>query len=284
MVALGIPLALLLGLAADVAASLLRRVRRFQPVFDLWDELRRARSVPEAATLLEILGGGGALLGAGLMTAGAIGAIPSDLATLVLSLLLAVAGAHLAAIEPPTGPAAARARARMVESALVVAGAAAGLTAVFLRWRATDLASVFGVGDVLGFPLAVGPPMAAAGHVVALLAVAAAAGLLVPLATEPSRGRFRRPAAAALLVRLSRWAVAGALVTVLAAFSAGFDPAGGGAAGAYARWIGAAVVGAALVGAVWGGLDRLGPRRRLALAVPAVLGLSAAGVGLILAA
>ena len=281
MAAVGVPLALLLGLCADLVAGLVRSERALRPVTGFRGELARAVSRAEPASLLEAAGGGAALLGAGLVAAAAIGASPGDPVLLVLALALAVAGAHLAAIDPRSRPAAARVRARLLEAALVFAGAAAGLVAVFLRWRATDLGSVWGAGEVLGIPLGVGPPVMAAGQVVALLGVAAAAGLLVPLVIDRRRGRYRRPAAAALLVRLSRWAVAGAAVVLVPAFSVGFDLTAGGDALSFLLWAGAGLAGSAVAGLAWGTFDRLGPRLRLRVAVPLVLALSAAGAVLV---
>lgn len=280
MAAVGLPLVLLLGLCADLVAGLVRSERRLRPVTAFWGDLTRAVSRAEPASLLEAAGGGAAMLGAGLVAAAAIGASPGDPALLLLALALAVAGAHLAAIEPPTRRGAARARAGLVETALVFVGAAAGLATVFLRWRATDLGSIWGAGEVLGFPLGVGPPVVAAGQVVALLALAAAAGLLVPLEPESSAGR-RRPAAAALLVRLSRWAVAGAAAVLVPALSVGFDLTAGGDAPSFLLWAGVGLAGSVVVGAAWGGLDRLRPGLRLRMAVPVVLALSAAGVVLV---
>ena len=281
MAAVGLPLALLLGLCADLVAGLVRPDRPLRSLVAFRGELARAVSRAEPASLLEAAGGGAALLGAGMVAAAAIGAASGDPALLLLALLLAVSGAHLASIEPPTRPAAARARARALETALIFAGTAAGLVGGFLRWRAVDLDSIWGAGAVLGTPLGVGPPAAAAGQVVALLAVAAAAGLLVPLETEPPRGRYRRPAAAALLVRVSRWAVAGAAAVLVPAFSVGFDLTAGGDPLSYLLWAGAGLAGAAAVGAAWGALDRLGPRRRLRLGAPVVIGLSAVSAVLV---
>ena len=281
MAAVGVPLVLLLGVCADLVAGLVRSHRPLRPVTAFRGELTRAVSRAEPASILEAAGGGAALLGAGLVAAAAIGAFPGDAALLVLGLTLAVAGAHLAAIELQTRPAAARARARVLETALVFAAAAAGILALFLRWHATDLGSVWGAGEVLGVPIAVRPAAAAIGQVVALLAVAAAAGLLVPLETEPPRGRPRRPAAAALLVRISRWAVAGAAAVLVPAFSVGFDLTAGGDAPSYLLWGGVGLVGAAAVGAAWGALDRLAPELRLRVAVPALLALSASGAVLV---
>jgi len=281
MAALGVPLVLLLGVCADLVAGLVRSGRPLRPATAFWSELTRAVSRAEPASVLEAAGGGATLLGAGLVAGAAMGALPGDAVLLVLALALAVAGAHLASIEPQTRPAAARARARVLESALVFAGAAAGILAIFLRWHATDLGSVWGAGEVLGVPVGVGPATAAVGQVVALLAVAAAAGLLVPLETEPPRGRYRRPAAAALLVRISRWAVGGAAAVLVPACSGGFDLTAGGDAPSFLLWGGVGLAGAGVVGVAWGALDRLGPELRLRVAVPGLLALSAAGAVLV---
>jgi hypothetical protein len=215
--AIGLPLALLLGIVADLVAGAVDRAlgkerRWWGRLTDRWGELRmvwgRGRGA-ERASVLEALGTAAALLGAGIVAAAAIGQVPGTLPLVYLSLLGATAGAHLAAVASADRPGG-RFRAVLVEPAFVTA-----LGAAFLRWGVPDLEGVSGAQDVLGPGIAVGPPLALGGLLVA------AAVVLVAGALRPPPAREGEPAAASFLAAFARWAGAGATALVVASLIAG---------------------------------------------------------------
>jgi hypothetical protein len=220
--AIGLPLALLLGIVADLIAggvdrALGRERRWWGRLTDRWDELRRAWGKGrggERASVLEAVGAAGALLGAGIAAAAAIGQIPGTLPLVYLSLLGATAGAHLAAAASADRTAA-RLRAVLVEPAFVTA-----LGAAFLRWGVPDLEGASGAQEILGPGIAVGPPLALAGLLVAGMVV------LVAGALRPPPARADPPAAASFLAAFARWAAAGATALVVASLIAGPLPDG----------------------------------------------------------
>jgi hypothetical protein len=239
--AIGLPLALLLGIVADLVAGGVGRAlgkerRWWGRLTDRWGELRMAWGrgrAAERASVLEALGTAAALLGAGIAAAAAIGQIPGTLPLVYLSLLGATAGAHLAAAASAdrTGG---RFRAVLVEPAFATA-----LGAAFLRWGVPDLEGASGAQKILGPGIAVGPPLALAGLLVA------ASVVLVAGALRPAPAREGEPAAASLMAAFARWAGAGATALVVASLIAGPVPGG---ASDVAVSIGAAVGCAVILG------------------------------------
>lgn len=284
MLAVGVPLVLVLGalaeLVAGVAAAGFRR-RALAPFLGLWTDLRRTFDRADRATLLESLGAGVALFGTGLVGAAALGAGPGGLPLLYLAMGLGVAGAHLVAVEASTRPAADRARGRLLEALAVEPVAAVALGAAFLRWRAEDLDQLWGVGDVLGNALQVGPIPATVGVILALLALTGAAVLRVPAEPEPRRGRTGRPGGGGVLLRISRWAVAGATAALVPALLVGLDVTRARLDLDLLIWVGTAAVASAVLGGMWGGASLLPGWMRLAVLLPVLVLLAAAGVVLV---
>jgi hypothetical protein len=268
--AVGLPLALLLGLVADLMAGGLERVlgrerRWWGRLTDRWDEVRRLwgkRRAGERASVLEAAGAAAALLGAGIVAAASIGQIPGTLPLVYLGLLGATGGSHLAA-STSAARAGARLRAVLVEPAFVTA-----LGAAFLRWGASDLEGISGAQEILGPGIAVGPPLALAGLVVS------AAVILVAGALRSPSVRREQPAASSFLMAVSRWAAVGATGLVVVSLVAG--PVPGSAADVAAP--ASAAIGCALVlggtGALAGSLR--GRARAGALVVLTLLAAAAA--------
>ena len=279
--ALGLPLALALGIVADAVAGLSARLaggerRWWRGITDRWGELRRlmgAGRAGERASVLEALAAGGSMLGAGIASAAAVGTVPGTLALIYLGLLAAAAGGHLleAAIgkgdEEGPGAAASRLRAVLVEPAFVVA-----LGASFLRWGAVDLDSVRGTQEVLGPGIGLGPGSALAGLVLGTLVLAVAGALRTALA--PSGG----PAGRAFLAATARWAAWGATAAVAGALLGG---PGTGSATDILVMLGTATGAAVVLGVVAGLTERASRRvRRIGLVG---LVLAAAGGALLVA-
>ena len=284
MPAIGLPLALVLGALAELVAGLVRagfHGEALQPFREVWADLRRTTDRRDRATLLELLGAGAALSGCGLVAASAVGAAPGSLPLLYLSLGLGVAGAHLVAIEASTRPAGGRARGRLLQSLSVEAALAAALAVGFLRWQAGDLSEVWGVRAVLGTAFEVGPVPAAIGEGLAILALLAAAAFRIPVEPEVRRGRLGRPGGGGVLLRVSRWALAGATAVLAPALVAGLDLTRSPVDLDLALWVGAALAAALVLGAVGGWSARLPDRLRMTLLAPAVTLLAAAGVVLV---
>ncbi|HJV05647.1 MAG TPA: hypothetical protein VJ868_10340, partial [Actinomycetota bacterium] len=182
--ALPLPLALALGILADAVAGVAARMAGgerawWRRITDRWGEVKRLTGpgrVVERATVLEALGAGGSMLGAGIAAAAAVGAAPGTLALVYLGLLAAAGGGHLIAAggseEEGDLAAAARLRAALVEPAFVVA-----LGVSFLRWGAVDLEAVRGAQEVLGAGVTLGPGLALAGLILGAVVVAAAGAL-----------------------------------------------------------------------------------------------------------
>ena len=232
MAAIALPIALVLGLVADVAGGLVAwplwgEKRWWRRVTVIGSDVRRvfgARDPAMRPAVVELGGAVAALFGAALASAAALQLIPDDLVHVYLALVLAAVGGRIAAAAPPTAagePLAGRAR---VEAALVEPSFALALGVLFLRYGSFDLTAARGTQTVLGPGVGLGPAMVLAGLVTAA-AVAIAAGAL-RLAPLPVRGRaVGAPKApgpgAALLIRLSRWALAGATAMVVSVFLAG---------------------------------------------------------------
>ncbi|HEV8571472.1 MAG TPA: hypothetical protein VGR49_00305, partial [Actinomycetota bacterium] len=264
MSALGVPLALLLGLVAELGGTLVlhftgRARPWFRPARDLWRDLRRLVRRRDRASALELVGTATALTGAGLAAAAAMGSLPGGLALVYPALVLAVVGGHVATSLAPGAPdAAVRARrdALLAEPAFVLA-----LGAGLLRWNAFDLEAVRGAQQVLGPGIAVGPPAVTAGLVIAVVVVLVAGGYRLPPLRQ-GRGTLRRPAGSAVAAALCRWAAAGATAMVAAVLVAGGSSLAPGAVEPVAVvWWAVAAVGAALVlGAVRAALALLPAR------------------------
>jgi hypothetical protein len=218
--AIGLPLALLLGIVADLvsggAGRALGRDRRWWGrLTDRWGEVRRLWGkgrASERASALEAVGTAGALLGSGIVGAAAIGAIPGNLPLVYLGLLGATAGGYLAASAsaPEERPPGSRLRAALAEPAFVTA-----LGAAFLRWGALDLEGAFGAQEILGPGIVVGPPAALAGLVVSTVVILIAG----PLRGTPAPPDG--PGGASLLAALSRWGAAGATGLLVASLVGG---------------------------------------------------------------
>jgi hypothetical protein len=271
--ALGLPLALVLGIVADLTAGLIGRLtggdrRWWGKLTDRWGELRRLWGKgrqAERVALVEAAGVAGSLLGAGIASAAAIGAVPGSLPLVYLGLLAAALGGHVAAsaTEDDNG---ARLRAAMVEPAFVAA-----LGAAFLRWRAVDLEGARGAQEVLGPGLTVGPPLALAG--LAVSAAVIAVGGAARGTPAPSRG----PAGASLVTALARWATAGCTALVVASLVGGPGPG----TSRDILILAAAALCASIVVGVAGGLAGRVRGRAWTLALAALLLASAAGVALV---
>ena len=228
MAALGLPIALALGVLADLAGGLASRVfagKRGWWRTGLWDEARRlgrTRSRRARPSPVEALGAVAAATGGGLAAAAALGFAPGSAAMVYLSLALGVVGLRLA---DPMGSqareqeaASNRRLAALAEPALVVS-----LGALLLRWGAFDLDAVRATQTVLGPGVAVGPSAAAVAVGLAGMAAVASGALRLGPAPEPSARRERqsRGAGTRLLSILGRWALAGGTSLVVATLVAG---------------------------------------------------------------
>jgi len=212
MPALGVPIALLAGLLAELAAGAVRK-RPFDVLREAWTEARALLRGEARPSLLEAAGLFAALLGSGLVATAAIRGRPGSVAFVYLALVLAAVGAQTAAADPLMGERrAARERLAAVaaEPAFLVA-----LGASFLRWGAEDLDAVRGAHEVLGSAFAVGPPAAAAGAILAAVVLVVAGAIRLPRAPDDNDLPPR------LIVRLAGWAAAGATALVAGSLVAG---------------------------------------------------------------
>lgn len=278
MAALGLPIALALGVLADLAGGLASRIlagKRGWWRTGLWDEARRlgrTRSRRARPSPAEALGAAAAATGGGLAAAAALGFVPGSAALVYLSLALGLVGLRLA---DPVGSedreqeaASNRRLAALAEPALVVA-----LGALLLRWGAFDLDAVRATQTVLGPGVAVGPTAAAVAVGLAWVAAVASGALRLGPAPEATARRERqsRGAGTRLLGLLARWALAGGTSLVVASLVAGHRLDASPDALPFA---GAVLVAAVLIGVGSSVFGRLSTRRRTA----------AAGVALLLAA
>lgn len=283
--ALALPVALVLGALADLAAGIVRRVFRgergwWRGVTGRWVDLRRLlRSGRARPSAVEAAGAAAALAGAGFAAGAALGVLPGSMALAYPALALSVIGAHLATPIRRGGEGLA-ARARL-HAALAEPAFAVALAAMALRWRALDLEAIRGTQTVLGPGLALGPAMAAVGLGVGAAVALAMGGLRVP--PEPPavrRGGQARRAGASLLAAMARWAAAGATSVLVAVFVAGhrLDPSPG-----IVSFAAAAAVAAALLGTAGAAIRMMAPRR-VPILVAIALVLAAAGVALVVTA
>jgi hypothetical protein len=252
--ALGLPVALILGLVAELAGALLlhllgRKRSWVRPATRFWDDLRRLVRGKDRAAALELAAVAAGLTGAGLAGAAAMGVLAGGVALVYPALVLAVMGGHVAASLAPSGrmrdlAVTARADALIAEPAFFLA-----LGAGFVRWEAFDLGAVRGAQQVLGPGVAVGPPAVAVGLVLAAAMALVTGGLRLPPGGEDEAARG--PAGSAVSMSLSRWAAAGATAMVVAVplFGGSSLEAGALDPGALWWWIGGVVALALALGA-----------------------------------
>jgi hypothetical protein len=232
MAALALPIALFLGLLADVVGGLVAWPlggdrRWWRRVTAVGSDLRRLFWAREPALRPAVVEAGGAvaaLFGASLAAAAALQLVPDDLVVVYLALVLSAVGARIAASAPPTAagePLVGRAR---VEAALLEPAFALALGVMFLRYGTFDLTAVRGTQTVLGPGLGLEPALVMAGLVTAaVVATATGAMRLPPLPVRGGAvGAPKAPGAGAgVLIRLSRWALAGATAMVVSVLVAG---------------------------------------------------------------
>jgi hypothetical protein len=284
MAALAIPVTLALGVLAELAGGLARRLGRgergwWRGVTGRWDDLRRLlRSGRARPAVVEAGGAAAALAGAGLAGAAALGLVPGSMALAYPALAMGAVGAHLATPARAGGEipaAAARRAAALAEPAFVVA-----LGAMALRWRSVDLDAIRGTQSVLGPGISLGPALVGIGlGLGAAVALLAGALRLPPPASSVRRGRQARGAGASLLSALARWSVAGASAFVVAVLVAGHRLDLAPSAVPFAA---AAVAASMLIGAVGGLLRGLRPRAHLAVSLGAVVVAGGAAVLVVL--
>jgi hypothetical protein len=283
--ALGLPIALVLGVLTALVSGIVRRLggrgRTWWPELGGFDRDARLllRGGKERPTPLEAGGAMASFLGSALAADAALGAVASSMAFVYLALLLAAAGAHVAAVDASTAlreDAVARARRAW---AAAEPGFVLGFAAALARWRAVDLDAVRGANDVLGPGPSVGPTLAAAGLVAGVAVVVVTGALRMVPASEAVRGSGRR-AGGALLIALCRWGLAGATSLVSAVLLVGgsaFTPEGSVAVPEDVVLPAAVAVGAAVLVGVVDGLASVFVRRRAILGAAAMA--VAAGAG-----
>jgi hypothetical protein len=289
MAAAALPIALVLGLVAEVVFGLVRwalggdRVW-WRGVTGIGTEvlrLVRDREGSERATVVQASGATAALFGAGMAAAGALGIGPDDLPLLYLALVVASAGGMVLilarTVEPWT-------RARPWSAVLAEGAFAAGLGAMFVRYGTLELEAVRGTQQVLGTGISLSPGLAAAGLVAAALGFSiAVASMLAPVPSfDRRRGARPGSAGSALLTRLCRWSFSGAGALVAGVLLAGgalepFSPEG-----ALSLGLGALAV-AVVIGAAEALHARLTGAWRLAVPGAALL-LGAAGATMVVLA
>ncbi|MGH2710150.1 MAG: hypothetical protein ACRDH9_02970 [Actinomycetota bacterium] len=274
MVAVGLPIALLLGAIAELAAGVIGRFlggdrKWWSGVSGIGSDVVRLlkdRSGDQRVAVVEAGGAAAALLGAGIATAGALGVGPDDLVLLYLSLAVATVGAMTVGAVQTTPTGLAESGRRRLIAALAEPAFAIALGTMFLRYGALDLEAVRGTQQVLGTGAVLGPALATAGLIVAAIALVASGALklpAVPAADRRGRG-LRAGAGTALLLRLCRWSLAGATSLV-----AGVLLAGGGIDPFSVQSVIPVAVGAAgvaiVMGAAGSGLARVPEKWRLAV-------------------
>ena len=231
MAAIGLPIALLVGALAELAAGL---VGRFLGGDRKWwtgvsgfgsDAVRllRDRTGSGRAAVVEAGGAAAALLGAGIATAGALAVGPDDLPLLYLALALAAAGSMVVASAQTTPTGQAESSRRRLVAALAEPAFIVALGTMFLRYGALDLEAVRGTQQVLGTGAVLGPALAAAGLIVATLVVVGSGALRLPTVPPADRrGRgMRATAGTSLLLRLCRWSLSGATSVLAGVLLAG---------------------------------------------------------------
>lgn len=235
MAAAALPIALLLGLLAELVSGLVGwAIRRDRPwwrgVSGLGTDAMRLLRDREGRERVSVAAAGGAaasMLGAGIAAAGGLDLGPGDLPLLYLALGVASVGAWVTSLDGRSGPAGERNAGRLL-AALAEPAFAVALGAMFLRYGALDLDAVRGTQRVLGTGLLLAPELAAAGLACAALAFVAGGSMrLLPSPDADRRGSDRAGGAGTRLVaRLARWSVAGATALVAGPLLAGggLDP------------------------------------------------------------
>lgn len=231
MPAVAVLVALLLGAIADLVAGFGRRLLGgrsdwLHSISRLPDQLRRISSEAhqregwERPAVIELVGAGGALLGAGTAASAALGFSSGSAGLVYLSLLLSAAGGHIAASVPATYRGEERTMRARVSAALVEPAFILAIVAIFSRWKAPDLEAVRGAQIVLGSGITIGPALSIIALLLATLVLLAAGSARVVPASEGMRGRSRG-AGAALLVTAARWGAIGATALVATVSLAG---------------------------------------------------------------
>lgn len=279
MAALALPIALFLGLLADLAGGLAARLaggdrRWWSSLTGMWHDARRlwrARRPRARPAVAEALGALAALTGGGVAAGAALGLVPGSVALVYLALVLAAVGTHLSRPLGRAAPEISASRWRL-ESALAEPAFLVALGAMFLRWQAVDLEAIRGTQTVLGPGIGLGPVPAAVGLVVAALVALAAGALRLAPSPDRRRGAQSRGAGSSLLMTPGRWAAAGATALVVATPLAGrsLSPAVFEVPGALV-FLGAAALAAVLLGVAGSLIRRLGPGWRNAAAGLALL-------------
>jgi hypothetical protein len=275
MAAIALPLALILGMLAELISGLLgwalggekRWWRGVSGIGPDATRLLRDREPDRRVTIVEAGGAAAALLGAGLAAAGAVDVGPDGLVLLYLALALAFAGTTAVRSAQED-------RRPWIGVALADVALAVGLGTMFLRYGALELGAVRGTQDILGTGLVLGPVATAVGLAAAAKAFAWAVAINLP---RPAGDAEKAAGAAvAILLRLCRWSAVGAasLVAGVLLAGGGLDPI------ADARPLGLAALGfAAGLGIADAILGRIAPRWQPALgAFALVLGAGAAAL------
>jgi hypothetical protein len=216
MTAIALPVVLLLGLLFELVSGLVawplggekawwRAVSGIGPDVA---RLVRDRERKQQVTVVEAGGAAAALLGSGLVAAGALNLGPGGLVLLYLALALAFSGTSVVAWARVGGR-------RRLSVVLAEVALAVGLGTMFLRYGALDLDAVRGTQQILGTGLLLGPVMTVVGLVAGAKAVAWSVALNLPRRRTAADDEQAAEAGPAILLRLCRWSLAGA-VSVLA--------------------------------------------------------------------
>ena len=289
MAAAALPIALVLGLVAEIVFRLVRWALGgdrgwWRGVTGIGTEvlrLVRDRENRERVSVAEAGGAAAAMFGAGIAAAGALGVGPDDLPLLYLALVVASAGGMVLVLARTVDP---WSRGRPLTAVLAEGALAAGLGAMFLRYGTLDLEAVRGTQQVLGTGVSLSPGLAAAGLVAAALGFSiAAASMLAPVPdSDRRRGARQVPAGTALLTRLCRWSLSGAGALVVGVLLAGGALEPFSAKGALPLGLGALAI-AVVIGAAEALHGRLTGAWRFALPGAALL-LAVAGAAMVVLA
>ncbi|MGH2740145.1 MAG: hypothetical protein ACRDH6_06660 [Actinomycetota bacterium] len=295
MPAVAVPVALLLGAMADLVAGVARRLMGgrqdwLHSVSRLPSQVRRIaaeadqRDGWERPAVIELVGAGGALLGAGTAAAAALGFGPGSAGLVYLSLLLAAIGGHVAASLPATYRGEERATRARLSALLVEPAFLLALVAAFARWGAPDVEAVRGAQIVLGSGLTLGPALSIIALALSTLVLIASGSARIVPSSEGMRGRSRG-GGSALLVTAARWGATGATALVVSVFVAGSAiPPPSIADGRFLAWVGALLSTSLLLGLGQIGAAILRIRGVEARAGAVIAGVSALAVALAVAA
>lgn len=224
MAAIALPLALILGMFAELISGLMTwalggEKRWWRGVSGIGsDAARLARErAAQRASVVEAGGALAALLGAGIVAAGALGVGPDGFVLLYLGLALALAGTTAVSWGRDEGPV-------RVALALADVALAVGLGTMFLRYGALELDAVRGTQEILGTGLVLGPVPTAVGLIAAAKVFAWGVAFNLPRPAGDAAGAAG--AGAGILPRLCRWSVVGATSLLAGVLLAGgrLDP------------------------------------------------------------